>query len=77
MATNEEILNKSMNQKSLRMRRFCLYITFRDNEWWRWGELNPRPKALPQDLLRAQSVLAGIYFPVPLPPGKPTRLTVR
>ena len=22
--------------------------------WWRWGELNPRPKALKQELLRAQ-----------------------
>ena len=26
--------------------------------WWRWGELNPRPKALEQELLRAQTVIA-------------------
>ncbi len=28
--------------------------------WWRRGELNPRPKALPQELLRAQTIL---YIP--------------
>lgn len=27
--------------------------------WWRWGELNPRPKALKQELLRAQQVFSG------------------
>lgn len=30
--------------------------------WWRRGELNPRPKTLPQELLRAQTVLS-----IPLP----------
>lgn len=30
--------------------------------WWRRGELNPRPKTLPQEPLRAQTV---IYIPLP------------
>ena len=30
--------------------------------WWRRGELNPRPKALLQELLRAQTIL---YIPLP------------
>lgn len=30
--------------------------------WWRRGELNPRPKTLPREPLRAQTV---IYIPVP------------
>ena len=25
--------------------------------WWRRGELNPRPKTLPRELLRAQTVV--------------------
>ena len=36
--------------------------------WWRWGELNPRPKALPQDLLRAQTILC-----IPLPHRESSR----
>ena len=27
--------------------------------WWRRGELNPRPKTHPRELLRAQAVIAG------------------
>ena len=45
--------------------------------WWRWGELNPRPKALQRDFLRAQTVIAGVFLPVPLPDGKPSRRPVR
>ena len=30
--------------------------------WWRRGESNPRPKTLPLELLRAQTV---IYIPLP------------
>ena len=36
--------------------------------WWRRGESNPRPKTLPQELLRAQTVIAaGVtgLFPSP------------
>ena len=50
------------------MRRFCLVITGRDNEWWRRGESNPRPKTHPQELLRAQTVIAGVFLsPFPSP----------
>ena len=35
--------------KALRLRDFSF--------WWRWGELNPRPKAHPCGFLRAQTVL--------------------
>ena len=31
-------------------------------KWWRRGESNPRPKTLPRELLRAQTV---IYIPLP------------
>ena len=31
-------------------------------DWWRRGESNPRPKTLPRELLRAQTV---IYIPLP------------
>ena len=37
--------------------------------WWRRGESNPRPKTLPQELLRAQTVIPGVLlslFPSPL-----------
>ena len=30
--------------------------------WWRWRELNPRPKALQKELLRVQTI---IYIPLP------------
>ena len=36
--------------------------------WWRRGELNPRPKTHPWELLRAQTVIAGVLlslFPAP------------
>ena len=36
--------------------------------WWRRGESNPRPKTLPQELLRAQTVIPGgvtALFPSP------------
>ena len=36
--------------------------------WWRWGESNHRPKALEQELLRAQTVLC-----IPLPGREPSR----
>ena len=45
--------------------------------WWRRGESNSRPKTLPQELLRAQTVIAGVFLPVPLPDGKPSRRPVR
>jgi len=32
--------------------------------WWRWRESNSRPKAFPQDFLRAQPVI--YYFAVPV-----------
>ena len=36
--------------------------------WWRRGESNSRPKTLPQELLRAQTVILGVLlsrFPSP------------
>ena len=45
--------------------------------WWRRGESNSRPKTLPWELLRAQTVIAGVFLPVPLLPGKPSRQEVR
>ena len=36
--------------------------------WWRRGESNSRPKTLPWELLRAQTVIAGVLlslFPSP------------
>ena len=30
--------------------------------WWRWRELNPRPKALKRDFLRAQPIIAGVLL---------------
>ena len=44
--------------------------------WWRWGELNPRPKALQRDFLRAQTVIVEVFLPVSLPTGKPSRRLV-
>lgn len=36
--------------------------------WWRRGELNSRPKTHPQELLRAQTVIAGVLLsPFPSP----------
>ena len=40
--------------------------------WWRWGELNPRPKALKQELLRAQQVFSGRRTPL-FPSGQANR----
>lgn len=40
--------------------------------WWRWGELNPRPKALKQELLRAQQVFSGRCTPL-FPSGQANR----
>lgn len=31
-------------------------------EWWRWRELNPRPKALRRDFLRAQTIIAEVLL---------------
>ena len=30
--------------------------------WWRRGESNSRPKTLPQELLRAQTVILGVLL---------------
>lgn len=30
--------------------------------WWRWRELNPRPKALRRDFLRAQTIIAEVLL---------------
>ena len=36
--------------------------------WWRRGESNPRPKTLPWELLRAQTVIAEVLLlPFPSP----------
>ena len=48
----------------------------RHSKWWRWGELNPRPKALQRDFLRAQTVIVEVFLPVSLPTGKPSRRLV-
>ena len=36
------------------------------SSWWRWRELNPRPKALKRDFLRAQTVIAEVSL-LPFP----------
>ena len=41
-------------------------------KWWSWGELNPRPKALERELLRAQTVISG-RNPIPYTRRKPSR----
>jgi len=38
--------------------------------WWSWGELNPRPKALPQNFLRAQWVMVRLPA-IPFPEASP------
>ena len=42
---------------------FLLCISFVNTSWWRRGESNSRPKTHPQELLRAQAVIAGARSP--------------
>ena len=56
------IIDAVKNKKS---RRKCLSPAA---AWWRRGELNPRPKTHPRELLRAQTVIAEVLlFPFPSP----------
>ena len=66
-AANTPFLPKSKNRNPDTL---CIKITVLI--WWRWGELNPRPKALKQELLRAQQVFAGRRTPL-FPSGQANR----
>ena len=48
--------NGSETQKERHDLRSCLSF------WWRRGESNSRPKTLPQELLRAQTVILGVLL---------------
>lgn len=64
MHFNHYPLNNKGSTRKILSRDFLLYITFRDNEWWRRGELNPCPKIHPYIFLRAQfTVFALRQFP--------------
>ena len=52
------MLNQSVSSKKDHRNSIEITVVL----WWRRGELNPRPKTLPQEPLRAQTV---IYIPLP------------
>ena len=45
------------NERLFEVYEKCPEIKGFQGIWWRRGESNPRPKTLPQELLRAQTVL--------------------
>ena len=83
----DDLIIRRRSLYTAELRRHIIYIFIGTSEqaayslaptlWWRRGELNPRPKTHPQKLLRAQTVIAGVFLPVPLPDGKPSRRPVR
>ena len=44
--------------------------------WWRWWELNPRPKTLPHPRLRAQPVMGLVRSPYASPARRKARYSV-
>ena len=58
-------------RKTLPNGSFFLRFAWRENGWWRRGELNPCPKTRPHGLLRAQTIYSHSLCRAPL-----VRLTV-